>query len=319
MLCQAFKGVLATLLTRSVIAVIDTYREDTALEYVRLAGAAYCSNKSLVDWNCRQCQTTNVSNVQICESSVDKTRAFVGRWKGDCLLSFEGTESLFSMGTDLEIYKSAPERIWDGCEGKCTVHGGYQKTWMKLQVCLLARLSDIGCVAGHDQLRVTGHSMGAGGSAIAMMALEVEGWGIREAYNFGMPRTGNFRFADTFTKQFAGRFWRVTHHKDIIIQIPPRTWNYSWTYQHVGHESFYNGPVNDTASSEDNDIDRSYRLCRSPEDMNCSKRYWDVLDDNWNMSDHLHYMDIALGVGACGNVSETPAAVLSQVEAALVV
>jgi hypothetical protein len=294
-------------LPRAVASQHGEYSQAKAIEYAYLSGAAYCSEDKLNRWNCSQCNAP-LHNVKVCHSS-DMTQAFVGRWHGDCAISFEGTETWKSMWTDVHIYTQTPVKVWPGCkaDGKgkdsndCEVHAGYYKDWLSLRPCIIRALDANGCTnknsaagANGSQLRVTGHSLGAAVAAIAMMDLEDAGWTVREAYNFGMPRTGNWQFAKGFMNQFTGRFWRVTHHKDLIVQVPLPMRNISWTYSHTGLEAFYDGEVS-----------QGYKICMAPEDPNCSKQYWDVLFDDWSMKDHLFYMGVEMGKHGCG---ETPVA-----------
>lgn len=265
------------------------YNQDLALEYAKLAGAAYCDREQVKNWSCPQC-VGNVTSVKMCTAtSMDRTQAFVGRWRDGCVLSFEGTETLSSMLTDLDLYTLEPEPLLqDMCNG-CSVHAGYLDVWTHLKPCIIQKLYEIGCseTAG-SPLRVTGHSLGAGVSAIAMIMMERSGWNIRESYNFGMPRTGNAAFARNFTTTFAGKFWRLTHHKDPIVQLPPDIWGpISFEYLHVEPEVFYDGDVN-----------KGYTICTDQDDKNCSEKYWDF---DWDITfqDHLTYVDIPMGHGPC--------------------
>jgi len=266
------------------------YSQDLAIEFTKIAGAAYCSPQQISTWSCAHC-TPDVTSTEMCTStswSWDETQAFVGRWKDSCVLSVEGTETLASAFIDLELYAFRPFPILpEICDG-CSVHEGFLRVWMGLYPCVLMKLRSIGCTKS-TPLFVTGHSLGAGVSSIGMMFLQRQGWNIAGSYNFGMPRTGDDVFAANFTTTFAGKFWRVTHHKDIIVQVPPPMWNFSWAYVHTGLEAFYDG-----------NLTQGHKMCMSPEDKECSKQYWDLLFDDWGMYDHLHYLGIHFGKAGCG-------------------
>lgn len=267
------------------------YNQDLALQYVKIAGAAYCLPNEIESWTCPQC-TADVTSVKVCEStSSDKTHAFVGRWKDGCVLSFEGTETAMAMLIDLELYNLKPLPILNQVCNNCSVHPGYLWVWDHLRECIVQKLRAIGCnKEARSPLRITGHSLGAGVAGIAMTYLEHEGWNIVESYNFGMPRTGDEAFVTNFTSMFAKRFYRVTHHKDPIIQLPPdKLGPINFTYAHVEPEVFYDG-----------DPDQGYTICNQHHDVNCSAKYWDVL--NWDLTfhDHLTYLGVPLGRGPCG-------------------
>lgn len=266
------------------------YNQDVALQYVKIAGAAYCFPEEVESWSCSQC-TEDVTSVKMCiATSDDATQAFVGRWKDGCVISFEGTESVASAIADLEIYTlESPLPILSDVCNNCSVHPGYLDVWAHLRACIVHNLRSIGCNERHGSpLRIAGHSLGAGVGSIAMMYLEKEGWNVVESYNFGMPRTGDQSFAANFTATFANKFYRVTHHKDPIIQLPPDAWGpLNWSYSHVEPEVFYDGG-----------IDQGYTICTHHHDVNCSWRYWDF---NWDYTakDHLRYLGVDLGRAPC--------------------
>lgn len=81
------------------------YSEDTAVRLAQLAGAAYCSRTALEAWTCgSKCLTSVSKPVKVCQG--ETTQAFVARWEGDALISFEGTKSYLSMVQDLRIWKN---------------------------------------------------------------------------------------------------------------------------------------------------------------------------------------------------------------------
>jgi len=280
------------------VLVASQYNESRAIEYAKLAGAAYCPSESLRQWNCGQCSAkVDVSSVRVCSSTWDNTQAFVAKWDGKCLVSVEGTQKWASMMTDLEIYFAAPSKFSDDCYN-CTVHAGYLQTWNGLRPCIVDMLAEIGCGTNDGmKLAVTGHSLGAGVSAIAMMDLTKSGWEVAESYNFGMPRTGDSAFAVAFSLAFRGKFWRVTHHKDPIVQVPPDVWpgvgNLSFKYEHVEEEVFYDG-----------NISEGYKICVAAGNLSCAEQYWNPIYWDLSFGDHLHYLDVPLGHAGC-DVSDT--------------
>lgn len=270
-------------------SALAQYNETRALEFVKIAGAAYCIPDEVESWTCPQC-VGNLTSVRMCTAtSSDKTQAFVARWEDGCVISFEGTENFESEITDLELYTLKPIPMLKKVCDSCSVHSGFLDVWAHLSPCIVRNLRSIGCSEAHGSpIRVTGHSLGAGVSSIAMMYLEREGWSIVESYNFGMPRTGDDVFAANFSSTFTGKFWRLTHRKDPIVQLPPDAWGpINWKYTHVEPEVFYNGDVN-----------QGYMTCMDEHDRNCSIQYWDF---DWDLTfyDHLHYLSVPLGRSPC--------------------
>lgn len=265
------------------------YNQDLAIEYAKIAGAAYCLPEQVEKWDCPHC-TASLTSVKMCTAtSSDRTQAFVGRWKDGCVISFEGTETLASELVDLDLYTFEPSPLLREICNNCSVHSGYLYVWAHLQPCIVKKLHMIGCSeeAG-SVLRVTGHSLGAGVSAIAMMVLKRNGWNVAESYNFGMPRTGDDAFAANFTSTFSGQFWRITHHKDPIVHLPPENWGpFRWHYDHAEPEVFYDG-----------EVDQGYTICVERDDANCSAKYLHF-DWDFTFADHMHYVGVTMGRFPC--------------------
>lgn len=64
--------------------------------------------------------TTPVKFTIVCNG--DHTIAFVAKWEGKCLVSFEGTSGIASFIKVLEFVQAATD--WSGCSG-CKVHGWF--------------------------------------------------------------------------------------------------------------------------------------------------------------------------------------------------
>lgn len=265
------------------------YNETKAIEYATLAGAAYCPKSSLQKWNCGDKCTPEVSDSAVCTANTHgESKVLIARRKDICVVSFEGSNKWASFLQDLLIEKQNLTGF-DLCGTDCMVHQGYYEIWQSVEVCVWTKLIEMGCPRGSD-IAVTGHSLGAGVSAIAMMRLEANAWNVKESFVFGMPRTGNLAFTRNFTAHFAGRFWRVTHHSDPIVQLPPDKWGpwIQWEYKHVEPEVFYDDTVN-----------KGYVKCVDCHDMNCSHQYWDAVADLGTIGDHLDYMGVQTGTEGC--------------------
>lgn len=253
------------------------YSEDTAVRLAQLAGAAYCSRTALEAWTCgSKCLTSVSKPVKVCQG--ETTQAFVARWEGDALISFEGTKSYLSMVQDLRIWKNLTD--WKS-HGK--VHEGFLIEWESLRRCVKDALTSLSSPAG-SHIKVTGHSLGGAVGVIAMVDLVSEGWLVREGYTFGMPRPGDAAFARTFDGMFFRRFYRVTHHMDPVPHVPPEEMG----FQHLASEVFY-----------DADVKRGFVRCPRAEDERCAGKYWDVPHDLLHISDHKDYMDQDTGSEGC--------------------
>ncbi|CAE8715174.1 unnamed protein product, partial [Polarella glacialis] len=260
------------------------FSQDRAIMFAKLAGAAYCSPESLEAWSCGEKCIPQVSKpVKVCAG--ETTQAFVTTWEHHGLVSFEGTKTYMSMVQDLRTYKSATN--WPLCGDSCSVHDGFLTEWQSLKSCVEDSLTAIGSPKG-SEIRVTGHSLGGAVSSLAMVELHYDGWHIKEAMSFGMPRAGDTGFSQVFTRLFSGRYFRVTHHMDPIPHVPPEEFD----FLHFGREVFYDG-----------DVSLGHKECDDAEDELCAGQYWNVVSDLAYVSDHLDYMGQATGSTGCVGLS----------------
>lgn len=81
------------------------------------------------------------------------------------------------------------------------------------------------------KLKVTGHSLGGALALLTAMDLKNAGF-TPSVISFGQPRTGDEMFANCASDSFP--IVRLTHLKDIVPQIPPK----SWEYFHVHREAY---------------------------------------------------------------------------------
>jgi len=267
------------------------YDQDRAIKFLKLAASAYCDDSLLESWSCGQyCDQVPVSSVTICEGKT--TKAYVGVWEGKGLVSVEGSSDPAALVKDLEFLKSSAD--WPECDN-CKLHGGFLDEWQHMKACVKSELAAKGSPAG-SKIRTTGHSLGAAVNLIAMLDLSYDGWDIEESYHFGTPRTGNTEFAQAWNARFSDVSFRVTHHRDPVVQVPPDKWGFgivlNWHFEHVEPEIFYDGEVNE-----------GHNMCTISNDNSkgCAEYYWDIVDDlTFHISDHLHYLSMPTGCSADG-------------------
>jgi len=130
---------------------------------------------------------------------------------------------------------------------------------------VIAALHDIGCDQSNAMLYVTGHSLGAALTQMAMFTLSKHGFLIAKTYSFEAPRIGNKAFADAFDDRFARSFpvFRITHNMDPVVHVPPEAFG----YMHPQMEVHYNSTG-------------GYKVCETVEDTSsgCAGQYWNIPD-----------------------------------------
>ena len=225
-----------------------------------------------LNWNCTACKDANTNlvpgKIKIVDGSTeDSARILVGKLKDQpgCVMSFRGSENVMNWIDDFKAWEAKPQTFNDSSCPRCKVHAGFYHLWLDVKNMTLDALADVGCSADapddDNLLYITGHSLGAALTHIAMFALKAGGWEIAKTYSFEAPRVGNDKFSNAFANIFSRRFpvFRITHYKDPIVHLPPEVIG----YYHVQTEVYY-------------DKDGTYVVCDDGEDESCADQFWDV-------------------------------------------
>jgi len=255
----------------SIIDKNDPYDENLAKSFAALSSVTYCENKSAVmDWSCETCKESNTPIVEgrINIVDADDVRVVVAKLKNQngCFMGFRGSSNVMNWIDDFEAWEVSPTAFNETCSGGCKVHGGFYKIWKTIETPVLEAVEAVGCKRDSktdNVLYITGHSLGAALTHLAMFTLDDMGWRIAKTYSYEAPRVGNKAFALDFQNRFTSRnvpIYRITHNQDPIVHLPPMDMD----YHHVSTEVYY-------------DAKGSYKICDgSGEDHTCADQFWDV-------------------------------------------
>jgi len=253
------------------------YNEKLARVFAEITQASYCGPKSnLTGWECESCKKVYPSFKVVPDTmtfvsvgdvlSSDAIFAFVARLElkkqspkeRDCVLSIRGTNNKANQWRDLANAKSDffndETKVCDGCK----VQYGFNKVWQKMRTTVIDTLTQVGCdpaLSPSPNVFVTGHSLGAAVSYLAMYDLKQQGFKVRQSYVFEPPMPGNSKFRDGFNKEFAGadRAFTITYSDDPVPHYP-----FLWLgFRPVGQEVYY---------AEDG----SYQICPMGDYQKCS-------------------------------------------------
>merc|ERR1712054_529798 len=111
---------------------------------------------------------------------------------------FRGSDNSFNWKRNFQYGLTIPED-YNECP-HCKVHRGFYTIWKNTHNDALQALSDVGCgpeVSNNPNnlLYITGHSLGAALSQLAMFTLDSAGFKLAKQYMFESPRVGNKAFA----------------------------------------------------------------------------------------------------------------------------
>ena len=166
--------------------------------------------------------------------------------------------------------------------------------YYKLSQCIDPVLEESIADHPHYDLVITGHSLGGAVASVAAYKLALKGIvpeGQLSIYTFGMPRVGDYYYAEEFDRLLVNKTWRIVHRKDLVPHIPTRIDTKNTSPYHHGVEILYGvEPMLRTSS---------YKACYSNEDAHCSNRYYGglaaVVSTAVGISGHKRYFRIPLG------------------------
>ena len=291
----------ATVATPATPAVYNISNSWRALHFCK---TAYCPAETVMNWSCgNACRTAtadfHVFNVYTNLSTGNSGFSGIDHESEKIVVAFRGTYNTANWIQDLDFWSMPYPH--PACGALCTIHRGFYSAYNSMRDQLI---QDV--LAMHEQypsysLFVTGHSLG--GAMAVLCAIEFTTWNMPktaqppasqpaakvlaaspyrentpqhkpvELYTFGEPRVGNVYFKNWSTSVLSQEHqFRVTHARDPVPHLPPR----SWGYVHVPQEHWY--PADDSV----------YMLCADSgdaEDPACSNSVYAT-----TVSDHLLYL-----------------------------
>lgn len=259
--------------SRSAFGLGQVYDENESRMFASLSSVSYCESMDKVySWTCTACSESKTrlvpGKIRVVDAGTkNATRIIIGKLRDQsgCLMAFRGSNNVENWVRDFQFWEIDPSSF-DGCDG-CKVHHGFYDIWKNVREPALTALKDVGCKPDENDadnlLYVTGHSLGAALTQLAMFALDDAGFNIAKTYSFEAPRIGNKAFSEAFSSRFLRKFpvFRITHYMDPVPHLPPEALGYI----HVQKEVYYNRTG-------------SYKICENVEDRSCADKHWDILN-----------------------------------------
>ncbi len=107
-------------------------------------------------------------------------------------------------------------------------------------------------------------------------------------YTLGQPRVGNAIFSDYVYSVLPNRYVRITHHNDVVVQVPPE----SFGFKHAGNEVWFK------SSSYDGNFKECENFAGKPENDYCSRT---LGIRNVGIIAHIYYYGMSF-IGQCNKV-----------------
>eukprot|EP00930_Biecheleria_cincta_P105632 TRINITY_DN98483_c0_g1_i1.p1 TRINITY_DN98483_c0_g1~~TRINITY_DN98483_c0_g1_i1.p1 ORF type:complete len:302 (+),score=30.06 TRINITY_DN98483_c0_g1_i1:23-928(+) len=248
-----------------IIHAHSWYNESEARQFALISSVGYCEILDEVyTWTCTPCRESGIrlapGKIRVIDSDgFNQSRFFVGAFQDQpgCLLSFRGSDNFYNFITDFDVWKQMQVVDLQDCQG-CFVHRGFYILWKYMRTQVMDALEEVGCApnGSNNVLSITGHSMGASLTHLAMFDLNHRGYNIMKSYSFEAARVGNQAFADAFNERFPSHVVRITNNMDPVPHLPPIFLGYT----HVQSEVFYGATG-------------QFKICTETEDPSCSNQF----------------------------------------------
>ncbi|KAM9969136.1 hypothetical protein ACTFIW_003687 [Dictyostelium discoideum] len=212
-----------------------SFLETTAKTFLSYSYVTYCDIEDISNWTCTTCKHSDVEAFTIVNTiynDTTDTQAYVGYIGNEVIVAFRGSMDIQSWITNLQflqiVYPLYPS---------AKVHSGFYDSWSSVreEVKSSIDLALKQCGKQCNEIKVTGHSLGA---ALATLAIaEIQGWYSIPStmYNFGSPRVGDSVFAEYFNS-IQPNIMRVTYEQDLVPHVPPEN---VLDYHHVPTEVYF--------------------------------------------------------------------------------
>ncbi|KDO26112.1 hypothetical protein SPRG_08473 [Saprolegnia parasitica CBS 223.65] len=231
---------------KSTLSLRDEAGDENPLEH--LHPSAYCNQEALA--------RDGMHEVAYLHDVGSDTHCLVLQGDAKIVFAFRGTASKTNVKTDLEI--ALDPHPWPGDDGAKPgyVHRGFVHAYNSIRdrvhatlrsLCSEYRLQGL-APEHHVQVYTTGHSLGGALATIAALDLRTHFHARVIMYNYGSPRVGCHRFAQSFNRAVPLAF-RVVNEGDIICGLPQSLQPECWSrrkklYKHVGTEVVLDGRMN---------------------------------------------------------------------------
>ncbi|WFD03847.1 hypothetical protein MOBT1_002542 [Malassezia obtusa] len=149
-----------------------------------------------------------------------------GQEVGDAELLYEYGDGNFVQRA--LIFKSKALGITVSFEGTEPISAlGFQEAYLAVSQPILHKVRELCAMYKEPRVTVTGHSLGAGMALIAAAHYNhVLDQGLHMGLVFGLPRTGNLKFANFIDQTLKGKFYYITNGRDPVPHVPPRLFGY---------------------------------------------------------------------------------------------
>lgn len=155
----------------------------------------------------------------ISKTYVDNTLAYYSKAMDTIVISFAGSSTFEQWVEDAKIGTSHPTFLPDSADFKeVQIQTTYWKAYRSIRTLVMQILQNL--LGPKTKILTTGHSLGGAFASIFYIDLITHNIANerRALYAFGMPRTGNKRFAEVIN--FDNSSYRISNNEDIVPALP---------------------------------------------------------------------------------------------------
>ncbi|KAF9646508.1 alpha/beta-hydrolase [Thelephora ganbajun] len=198
--------------------------------YTYYASAGYCNPSVTQTWTCGANCNANPGFKPIASGGDGSSTQFwyVGYdpTLQTIVVVHQGTDGsqILPLLTDADIIlDELSTSLFPGVPSSIRVHDGFANAHANAANTVLSAVITGVNTYGTRSVTTVGHSLGAAISLLDAIFLPLHISGLTVTYyGYGLPRVGNQDFANYVDSQLAGRFTRITNHKDPIPIVPGR-------------------------------------------------------------------------------------------------
>jgi len=300
---KGFSLAIVSLLFLLSAAQNGAYDHYMAVEMSNAAFSSYCPNNKLEGLNCgKNCAAMKgytfllQETKSICVLQSASYSTFIKHESKRIVISFRGTSNIVQLVNELALSAGVNFNLCPNVHGaKALLY--FNAAYGKVRDGLRSHIQYLKKYRPDYEFYFTGHSLGGALATLASLDLACNGILPKKQihlWTFGSPRVGDIILANAVIHH-VGEHWRITHHKDTVVHVPPcrvnvlgkcsaegskivdaflgfGAFNYGW---HLWPEVHYLPGF------------LSYRICESSEHEHCANQH--ILPST-SVADHKGYL-----------------------------
>jgi len=212
------------------LSTAASYDHFMAVKLSKVAFASYCPANKLEGLKCgEKCNALKgytflmQAEYPICSFQSVSYSSFINPAEKRVIVSFRGTSGFVQLTNEIALSVGVKFDLCPNVQNAKALFYFYSGYETKIRNGLLSQMRTLVRLYPDYEFYLTGHSLGGALATLAALDLSCNSVLPKKQihlWTFGSPRVGDINLA-TAVVQHVGEHFRITHHKDLVVHVPP--------------------------------------------------------------------------------------------------